>query len=79
MTLHRDRLHRLVAEAMDELACARPLFHSEADFQLALGWTIQAQHPAARIWSGGQAATGDREHGRPQGVAPDGTPARGAR
>lgn len=42
-------LGRLVTDAMDELAADRPLFHSEADFQLALAWTIQRRHPTARI------------------------------
>jgi len=45
----RHPLARLVIDAMDELAADRPLFHSEADFQLALAWTIQRRHPTARI------------------------------
>jgi hypothetical protein len=34
---------------MQALAAKRPIFSSEADFQLALGWEIQLSHPAARI------------------------------
>jgi hypothetical protein len=34
---------------MRALAVKRPIFSSEADFQLALGWEIQLAHPAARI------------------------------
>lgn len=34
---------------LQELAGLRPAFHSEADFQLALAWTIQTRHPSARI------------------------------
>ena len=32
-----------------DLATRRPLFHSEADFQHALVWTIQQHHPEAGI------------------------------
>jgi hypothetical protein len=31
------------------LASARPIFNSEADLQLALGWEIRRAHPAARL------------------------------
>jgi hypothetical protein len=34
---------------MGALARRRPLFHSEADFQLALAWEIQTAHPDAEI------------------------------
>ena len=34
---------------MRALAAKRPIFNSEADFQLALGWEIQTAHPAARL------------------------------
>ena len=44
-----SRLDRLVTGAMDELASERPLFQSEADFQLALAWTIQKRHEGARL------------------------------
>ena len=44
-----DHAERLVVEAIDALAAQRPLFHSEADFQLALAWSIQTQYPEARI------------------------------
>jgi hypothetical protein len=39
----------VVAPAMDELAKERPIFHSEADFQLALAWILQRLHPGAQI------------------------------
>ena len=35
--------------AMDRLSATRPIFHSEADFQHALAWQIQVEHPTARI------------------------------
>jgi hypothetical protein len=38
-----------VAEVLAELARQRPIFHSEADFQLALAWTLQAMHPTATV------------------------------
>jgi hypothetical protein len=34
---------------MRTLAAKRPIFNSEADFQLALGWEIQLAHPEARL------------------------------
>jgi hypothetical protein len=42
MGLDLDRL-------LERLAVARPIFHSEADFQHALAWQIQVDNPAARI------------------------------
>jgi len=38
-----------LAAMMRTLAAKRPIFNSEADFQLALGWEIQLAHPAARL------------------------------
>ena len=38
-----------LAAMMRTLAVKRPIFNSEADFQLALGWEIQLAHPAARL------------------------------
>jgi hypothetical protein len=38
-----------LATAMRTLASKRPIFNSEADFQLALGWEIQLAHPRARL------------------------------
>ena len=35
--------------AVERLAATRPIFHSEADFQHALAWQIQLEHPTARI------------------------------
>jgi hypothetical protein len=34
---------------LGRLAVDRPLFHSESDFQHALAWRIQSEHPEARI------------------------------
>lgn len=34
---------------MERLAVERPLFHSEADFQLAFAWLIKDELPAARV------------------------------
>lgn len=34
---------------LDQLSASRPIFHSEADFQHALAWTIQTHHPEARL------------------------------
>jgi hypothetical protein len=31
------------------LAIGRPVFHPEADFQLAFAWELQRAHPSARI------------------------------
>lgn len=39
----------LVDAAMTALARRRPLFHSEADFQLALAWELQTAHPQAQL------------------------------
>jgi hypothetical protein len=36
-------------ELMSDLAGERPVFHSEADFQLALGWLIQQRSPSAKV------------------------------
>jgi hypothetical protein len=44
-----EPLDQLVVGAMEALAGDRPLFHSEADFQLALAWQIQRRHPHARL------------------------------
>jgi hypothetical protein len=35
--------------AMANLAAPRPLFHSAADFQHALAWRLQQQHPRISI------------------------------
>ena len=35
--------------AMAQLAKSRPLFHSEADFQLALAWKLREDHPQLAI------------------------------
>lgn len=34
-----------IPSALSRLASQRPVFHSEADFQLALAWELQAQYP----------------------------------
>ena len=34
--------------ALSALADERPVFHSEADFQHSLAWTIREQHPVIR-------------------------------
>lgn len=34
---------------MHRLALIRPIFHSEADFQLALAWQLRVEHPDAEI------------------------------
>ena len=44
-----DRLTQVLAGVLPTLAARRPIFHSEADFQLALAWEIQLQHLAASI------------------------------
>lgn len=44
-----DIIDRVVCSALTDLAQRRPIFHSEADFQLALAWQIQTAHPEARI------------------------------
>ena|SRR5436189_3019592 len=38
-----------VIALMSTPATKRPVFNSEADFQLALAWEIQLAHPSARI------------------------------
>lgn len=38
-----------VEAALEALARRRPVFHSEADFQHALAWQLQLDHPDARI------------------------------
>lgn len=43
------KLVTLLGQAMVNLAEQRPVFHSEADFQLALSMELQTAHPAARI------------------------------
>lgn len=42
-------LSDLLGQAMTHLAKRRPIFHSEADYQLALAWQIQTDHPDAEI------------------------------
>lgn len=42
-------LEDVLAEALRALAVTRPVFHSEADLQLALAWQIQMQQPDARL------------------------------
>jgi hypothetical protein len=39
----------LVSRAIERLAHRRPLFHSEADFQLALAWQLQQDDPSAEL------------------------------
>lgn len=39
----------LLEEVMPRLAAHRPIFHSEADFQLALAWEIQIALPVAQV------------------------------
>lgn len=39
----------LLSQVLPALAQRRPIFHSEADFQLALAWEIQTARPAANI------------------------------
>lgn len=38
-----------IIDVMNKLAKERPLFHSEADFQHALGWMIRDFYPKARV------------------------------
>jgi hypothetical protein len=38
-----------VISALSDLAARRPVFHSERDFQHALAWQIQLNHPPAQI------------------------------
>jgi hypothetical protein len=42
-------LEALVAAALDRLAQRRPIFHSEADLQLALAWELQTSYPDAAV------------------------------
>jgi hypothetical protein len=42
-------LAAVLDEVMPRLASRRPVFHSEADFQLALAWEIQLTRPDAQI------------------------------
>jgi hypothetical protein len=39
----------VITAAMTALAARRPLFHSESDWQFALAWVLQQQHPDAQI------------------------------
>jgi hypothetical protein len=39
----------VLPDVLAELSGQRPIFHSEADFQLAFAWTIQTRHPVAKI------------------------------
>jgi hypothetical protein len=39
----------MLAAVLPALADKRPVFHSEADFQLALAWEIQTLHPGSQI------------------------------
>src|SRR4051794_35906935 len=43
------KLGDLLDQALPALAQRRPIFHSEADFQLALAWEIQTKRPGASI------------------------------
>lgn len=38
-----------LASTLRQLSMQRPIFHSERDFQHALAWEIQLQHPTARL------------------------------
>lgn len=42
-------LVRQLAAVMGDLAGLRPVFHSEADFQLALAWQVQHADPHATV------------------------------
>jgi hypothetical protein len=46
-----DALHlvTVIEAAMTSLGARRPIFHSEADFQLALAWELQALHADAQL------------------------------
>lgn len=44
-----DHRPSLLDDALTALATTRPVFHSEADLQHALAWTIQTRCPGARI------------------------------
>ena len=39
----------LVAKCLESVACERPIFHSEADFQHALAWHIQKTMPDCQV------------------------------
>lgn len=49
MSTPADAITEMLDRALPALAARRPVFHSEADFQLALAWEIQTQHPEAQI------------------------------
>lgn len=49
MTSHFEQASGVLQAALDALAGERPAFYSEADFQHALAWMIQRQHPDARV------------------------------
>ena len=38
-----------ITDVLDELSKNRPVFHSEADFQHALGWKIHEKYPDFNI------------------------------
>ena len=44
-----EHLREVLDDALPALARRRPIFHSEADFQLALAWEIQTLHTGAII------------------------------
>lgn len=44
-----SKVEELVSRAIERLAERRPLFHSEADFQLALAWQLQQDEPSAEL------------------------------
>jgi hypothetical protein len=44
-----SRVEGLVSRALERLAVRRPLFQSEADFQLALAWQLQQDEPSAEL------------------------------
>ena len=52
---NRGRTIAMTTKALDIIKCIlslnqeRPVFHSEADFQFALAWKIQSQHPDADV------------------------------
>ena len=47
MDLIGNRL--LLADVMTQLAAARPVFHSEADFQFAFAQTVWSMDPGIRL------------------------------
>ena len=38
-----------IHDSLKALACERPVFHSEADFQHALAWRLQREHSSAQL------------------------------